>query len=62
MSTTQAYYTGPSTEPKLPDAGLDGADIAVIVVYFLFVLGVGLWVGLNACFCYKNAWSILGNV
>lgn len=31
-------------DTELPEANLDPADIAVIAVYFIFILAVGLWV------------------
>lgn len=35
------------TESNLPDAGIDGADIGVIVAYFVIILGVGIWVRIS---------------
>lgn len=51
MATTIAEVTGTTVpnvcgvaDTALPEASLDPADVAVIAVYFIFILAVGLWV------------------
>lgn len=46
MSSTAWTTTAPATSDK-PIAINNAADISVIVIYFLVVLAVGLWVGLD---------------
>lgn len=46
MTMTTQPVMSTTVSPPVPNLkfALEAADIAVVVVYFVFVLGVGLWV------------------
>ena len=41
------------------DTKLEGADIGVLVSYFVIVIGFGLWVSLNICASINNQSAFL---
>ncbi|PNI23117.1 SLC5A11 isoform 6 [Pan troglodytes] len=47
MESGTSSLQPPQSDPldAFPQKGLEPGDIAVLVLYFLFVLAVGLWVG-----------------
>uniref|UniRef100_F6YSD1 Uncharacterized protein n=1 Tax=Ciona intestinalis TaxID=7719 RepID=F6YSD1_CIOIN len=52
---TEVTGTTDTTEPPLPEAGLEAADIGVIVAYFAVILAVGIW-----AMCRTNRSNVSG--